>query len=215
MDSKSKAALYGFAFLVICELVLRWASPAPPDPSERWVPEGRPVSFVLGTSRTMRAVDPLVVEQTLHDGGFLNAWIANVSRKGATTVGLYRLYMDAFFASVEERDKPRLKGRPIVIGSDPKDGKGRGVVSTANYLARQYGIRSALPISRAWAYSQKAKAEGKPEAVFISPDIAKYAAESAQIFEYMKRKVDTLQVASIDEVYADQAEPPADHTEPK
>ena len=94
MDSKSKAALYGLTFLVICELVLRWASPALPDPSERWVPEGRSVSFVLGTSRTMRAVHPLVVERTLHDSGFLNAWIANVSRKGATTVGLYRLYMD-------------------------------------------------------------------------------------------------------------------------
>ncbi|MEZ4156458.1 MAG: DNA polymerase IV [Candidatus Paceibacterota bacterium] len=113
------------------------------------------------------------------------------------------LDMDAFFAAVEERDRPRLKGRPIVIGSDPLDGKGRGVVSTANYVARTYGIRSALPISRAWTYSQKAKTEGKPEAVFIAPNIKKYAAESEKIFAYIKRKVDKLQIASIDEAYAD------------
>ena len=63
------------------------------------------------------------------------------------------LDMDAFFAAVEERDKPRLKGLPIVVGSDPKAGKGRGVVSTANYAARKYGIKSALPISKAWQYT--------------------------------------------------------------
>lgn len=113
------------------------------------------------------------------------------------------LDMDAFFASVEERDRPRLKGRAIVIGSDPMDGKGRGVVSTANYLAREYGIKSALPISRAWAYSQKAVKEGKSEAVFISPDIKRYSEESRKIWKYLDKKVDVLQVASIDEAYAD------------
>ena len=50
------------------------------------------------------------------------------------------LDMDAFFAAVEERDKPWLSGKPIVVGSDPMDGYGRGVVSTANYKAREYGI---------------------------------------------------------------------------
>lgn len=116
---------------------------------------------------------------------------------------IMHLDMDAFFAAIEERDKPRLKGRPIVIGADPMDGKGRGVVSTANYLAREYGIKSALPISRAWKYSQDAKAKGKPEAVFLEPDIARYAKESAKIWEYLVKKVDILQVASIDEAYAD------------
>lgn len=63
------------------------------------------------------------------------------------------LDMDAFFAAVEERDNPRLKDLPIVVGADPMEGKGRGVVSTANYKAREYGIRSALPISTAWRFS--------------------------------------------------------------
>jgi DNA polymerase IV (archaeal DinB-like DNA polymerase) len=116
---------------------------------------------------------------------------------------ILHLDMDAFFAAVEERDKPRLKGRPIVIGSDPMGGRGRGVVSTANYLAREYGIKSALPISRAWKYSQDAKAKGKPEAIFLSPDIKRYAEESAKIWQYLSKKVDLLQVASIDEAYAD------------
>ena len=57
--------------------------------------------------------------------------------------------MDAFFASIEERDRPSLYGKAVVVGSDPKGGKGRGVVSTCSYEARKYGIHSAMPISNA------------------------------------------------------------------
>ena len=67
------------------------------------------------------------------------------------------LDMDAFFAAVEERDRPELKGRPVVVGADPAGGKGRGVVATANYPARQYGIHSAMPISQAWKASEAAR----------------------------------------------------------
>jgi DNA polymerase IV (DinB-like DNA polymerase) len=109
--------------------------------------------------------------------------------------------MDAFFASVEERDHPRVKGLPIVVGSDPANGKGRGVVSTANYAARAYGIKSAIPISRAWQLSQKAKAEGKPEAVFFEPNIRKYAEVSREIFSYIASKGDVFQAGGIDECY--------------
>jgi nucleotidyltransferase/DNA polymerase involved in DNA repair len=58
--------------------------------------------------------------------------------------------LDAFFPSVEVREHPELKGKPAIVGADPKEGKGRGVVSSASYEARKFGIRSAMPISRAW-----------------------------------------------------------------
>ena len=84
------------------------------------------------------------------------------------------LDMDAFFASVEERYTPRFRGLPIVVGSDHKNGMGRGVVSTANYKAREYGIHSALPIAKAWQLSEEAKKQGKPEVIFLPVDFELY-----------------------------------------
>lgn len=111
--------------------------------------------------------------------------------------------MDAFFASVEERNKPRLKGLPIAVGSDPEDGKGRGVVSTANYEAREYGIRSALPISTAWRLSEEAKAQGKPGVVFITPNMHAYTETSERIMAIIRSHADMVEEASIDEAYFD------------
>ena len=123
------------------------------------------------------------------------------------------LDMDAFFAAVEERDRPRLKGKPIVVGADPQGGKGRGVVSTANYKAREYGIHSAMPITKAWELSQKAKKEGKPEAVFIEPTFHNYSEVSKKVFDIVlqtieqvypsKFSVENLERASIDEAFLD------------
>ncbi|MFC1756379.1 DNA polymerase IV [Patescibacteria group bacterium] len=113
------------------------------------------------------------------------------------------LDLDAFFAAVEERDRPRLKGLPIVIGSDPREGKGRGVVSTANYKAREYGIHSALPISKAWQFSQQAKRQGKPEAVFLSGSYWKYSESSDKVMEIVRKFSPISQQASIDEIYID------------
>jgi DNA polymerase IV (DinB-like DNA polymerase) len=111
--------------------------------------------------------------------------------------------MDAFFASVEERDKEWLNGLPIVIGSDPQDGKGRGVVSTANYKAREYGIKSAVPISIAWKLSEEAHKQGKPRAVFITPNMEKYSAISARIMAILRSYAEHIEEASIDEAYFD------------
>ncbi len=111
--------------------------------------------------------------------------------------------MDAFFASLEEAQSPIFAGKPIAVGSDPKEGKGRGVVSTANYKAREYGIHSALPISWAWQLSQKAKAEGKLEVVFLPVDFERYGKAHDEIFEIIKKYVEVVEPASIDEFYFD------------
>ncbi|MCX6765357.1 MAG: DNA polymerase IV [Candidatus Moranbacteria bacterium] len=113
------------------------------------------------------------------------------------------LDMDAFFAAIEERDHPRLRRLPIVVGADPKEGKGRGVVSTANYKAREYGILSALPISTAWRFSQKAKREGKPEAVFLPVDFHRYGEVSDRIMEIIREYSSHVEQSSIDEAYLD------------
>lgn len=111
--------------------------------------------------------------------------------------------MDAFFAAIEERDRPRLHGLPIVVGADPKEGRGRGVVSTANYKAREYGIHSAMPISGAWQFSEKARKEGRSPAVFLSGSFKKYGEVSERIMAIVRSRVEQVQEAGIDEIYMD------------
>jgi len=109
--------------------------------------------------------------------------------------------MDAFFAAVEERDHEWLRGKPIVVGADPREGRGRGVVSTANYKAREYGIRSALPISKAWELSEAAKRKGLEPAVFLFTNFAEYEKTSARIMKILKTFSNVVEQASIDEAY--------------
>lgn len=111
--------------------------------------------------------------------------------------------MDAFYASVEERYHPELRGRPVVVGADPKGGTGRGVVTAASYAARKYGIRSALPISRAWRLAEAARRRGEPETVFVRGDRALYLEVSGQIMALVGHGVDAFEAASIDEAYVD------------
>jgi len=109
--------------------------------------------------------------------------------------------MDAFFAAIEERDKPRIKGRPIVVGADPGEGKGRGVVSTANYAARKFGIHSAMPISIAWRLSEEAKAKGETETVFLGVNSSLYEEVSKNIMAIIKKYSLKVEEASVDEAY--------------
>jgi len=113
------------------------------------------------------------------------------------------LDMDAFFAAVEERRDPELRGRPVVIGADPKAGKGRGVVATASYAARKYGIRSATPISRAWRLAEAARRRGEPATVFLRGNHALYREVSARIMALVAERADAFEEASIDEAYLD------------
>jgi DNA polymerase IV (archaeal DinB-like DNA polymerase) len=113
------------------------------------------------------------------------------------------LDMDAFFAAIEELDHPELAGQPIVVGADPAGGQGRGVVSTANYPAREYGIHSAQPISRAWKLSEAARRRGRPAAVFVRVHHRRYSEVSDRIMALMRRFAPVVEEASIDEAYFD------------
>lgn len=114
-------------------------------------------------------------------------------------VGL--LDLDAFFAAVEERDKPRLRGLPIVVGADPEGGHGRGVVSTSNYKAREYGIRSAMPISEAWRRSEEARKGGRPPCAFLEGNYAHYSEVSGRVMGIIRRHSGVVEQASVDEAY--------------
>ena len=113
------------------------------------------------------------------------------------------LDMDAFFASVEEVTTPRFLGKPLVVGSEIIKGVGRGVVSTANYKARTYGIHSAMPITKAWQLSQEAKKQGKEEVIFLPVDFELYHKVSAHVLEIIQKYSDNVEQASVDEFYFD------------
>jgi DNA polymerase-4 len=103
--------------------------------------------------------------------------------------------MDAFYAAVEQRDRPQLRGKPVIVGADPKGGRGRGVVSTASYEARRFGVASAMPISEAWRRC--------PKGVYLHPDMERYARESARIMAVLERFSDRVEPVSIDEAFLD------------
>lgn len=101
--------------------------------------------------------------------------------------------MDAFFASVEQRDRPELRGKPVIVGA-PKTAK-RGVVSTCSYEARKYGVRSAMPIAQAVSLC--------PDGVYLVPDMRRYTDVSRQIQAIFSEFTPTIEQVSIDEAYLD------------
>jgi len=111
--------------------------------------------------------------------------------------------MDAFFASVEERDKPYLSGMPVIIGADPEGGNGRGVVSTANYQARKLGIGSALPIQKAWRLCEESHKQGGTQCVFILPSMNHYSTASKEVFDIVRTYVKRISKMSVDEASLD------------
>jgi len=103
--------------------------------------------------------------------------------------------MDAFYASVEQRDNPSLRGRPVAVGGDPTV---RGVVAAASYEARKFGVRSAIPMSRAVRLC--------PSLVIVRPDFHKYRSVSQQVFAIFKEVTPLVEGLSLDEAYLDVTE---------
>ncbi len=103
--------------------------------------------------------------------------------------------MDAFYASIEQRDHPEYRGRPLIVGSDPKGGKGRGIVATCSYEARKFGVHSAQPISQAWRMC--------PHGIYVPPDMTRYARASERVMAILLDFSDLMEQVSIDEAFLD------------
>ena len=103
--------------------------------------------------------------------------------------------MDAFYASVEQRDNPELAGKPVAVGGSPDS---RGVVAAASYEARKFGVRSALPMARAVRLC--------PELLIVRPDFSKYKAASEKVMEILHSATPLVEPLSLDEAYLDVTE---------
>jgi len=111
---------------------------------------------------------------------------------------IFHIDMDSFYASVEVQQNPSLKGKPIIVGADPKVGTGRGVVSTCSYEARRYGVRSGIPISSAYRLC--------PNGVFLPVNMPLYEKISDKIEKILKLYADKVERVGIDEAFMDVTE---------
>jgi DNA polymerase IV (DinB-like DNA polymerase) len=113
--------------------------------------------------------------------------------------------MDHFYTAVETRQNPELKEKPVIVGADPKGGQGRGVVSTSNYEARKAGIRSGMPISRAWKLC--------PQAVYLPPNFPLYIQASNEIMSIARSYANKFEQWGIDEAFLDVSSKVKDYSE--
>ena len=113
----------------------------------------------------------------------------------ATPRRIIHLDMDAFYASVEQRDDPALRGRPVAVGGSPES---RGVVAASSYEARAFGVRSAMPMARALRLC--------PQLVVVPPDFARYRAVSQQVMAILRSATPLVEPLSLDEAYLDVTE---------
>jgi DNA polymerase IV (DinB-like DNA polymerase) len=108
---------------------------------------------------------------------------------------IMHLDMDAFYSSVEQRENPDLRGKPVIVGADPKGGKGRGVVAGCSYEARKFGVHSAQPISMTYRLC--------PSGIYLKPNYTLYEQVSEQIMELLRQFSEKLEPMSIDEAFMD------------
>ena len=122
------------------------------------------------------------------DDYFVPRGVNNVGKK--FSLNIIHVDMDAFYASVEQRDNPKLRDKPVVVGGSPQ---GRGVVSTCSYEARKFGIHSAMPAAKAKALC--------PSAIFVPPDFAKYRSASDKVRGILRDVGDKLELVGLDEAF--------------
>lgn len=108
---------------------------------------------------------------------------------------IFHCDLDCFFAAVESLYNPQFLNLPIIVGADPKRGKGRGVVSTCSYEARKFGLRSGMSISKAY--------ELCPHGIFLRPDFDKYSYISKRVMKILKQYSNKFEQAGLDEAYLD------------
>jgi DNA polymerase IV (DinB-like DNA polymerase) len=118
---------------------------------------------------------------------------------------IFHVDMDHFFTAVEEREHPEYKGKQVIVGANPKEGKGRGVVSTCNYEARRFGVRSGMPISKAWKLC--------PEAVYLPVNFEIYTKVSNEIMDILRKHADKFEQWGIDEAFLDVTSKVKDYAE--
>lgn len=106
--------------------------------------------------------------------------------------------MDAFYSSIEQREDPELKRKPVIVGADPKEGKSRGVVMGCSYEARAFGVRSAMPISVAYRLC--------PTGIYLKPNFTLYEQVSNEIMQLLQNFSEKLEQVSIDEAFLDVTE---------
>src|SRR5216110_3307706 len=108
---------------------------------------------------------------------------------------IFHIDMDAFYASVEQRDNPSLRGKPLAVGGQPGT---RGVVAAASYEARAFGVRSAMSMTKAVRLC--------PTLVIVPPDFARYKAASSAVFAIFREVTALVEPLSLDEAYLDVTE---------
>lgn len=108
---------------------------------------------------------------------------------------IFHVDIDAFYVSAETVRNPSLKGKPVVVGADPEEGRGRGVVISCSYEARKFGLRSGMPIAHAFRLC--------PQAVYLRPDFGLYESVSERVMSTLRRFADSFEQVSIDEAFLD------------
>ncbi len=108
---------------------------------------------------------------------------------------IFHVDMDAFYSSIEQREHPEYRGKAVIVGADPQEGKGRGVVAACSYVARTFGIHSAMPISQAFRLC--------PAGIYLRPDFKKYTQVSREIRTIFRSFSDLVEPLSIDEAFLD------------